>query len=168
MPILHLWEEIGLREFYIFLLSYELRQRKDRKVRVSTLVILFILLGSSVVSHRLGVKADSALGPGKVMKEGSKTFRVFFTDQSYYRGPIRTISPTLWKKKITLPWMNYALRATKITWGGENGKNLMEGRERSRSISQNATEQVVQTVGPVVYFTDWHVLELFLTYNYLK
>lgn len=84
---------------------YELRQRKDRKVRVSTLVILFILLGSSVVSHRLGVQADSALGPGKVTKEGSKTFRVFFTNQSYYPGSIHTVSPTLWKnnKKITLP-----------------------------------------------------------------
>jgi len=42
-----------------FMFSYELRQRKHMKVSVSTLVILFILIWSSVVSHSLDVKAAS-------------------------------------------------------------------------------------------------------------
>lgn len=144
--------------------SYELRQRKDMKVRVSTLVILFILpfgaqLSVTVWVWRLTQPWDQA----RWWKKRSKTFRVFFTNQSYYPAPIHTVSPILWgkKKKITLLWTNYVLMLTKITWGGDNWKNLGEGTERSRSISQNTIEQVVQTVGPVVYFIVWHALEFF-------
>lgn len=80
--------------------SYELRQSKDRKVRVSTLVILFNLLGSSAVSHRLGVKADSALGPGKVMKKR----------EVKHSGCFLQISPiTLVPHKY---WLSYPLEKT--------------------------------------------------------
>lgn len=57
--IVHLWEEMGLKEFILFMFNYELRQRKDMKVSASTLEILFNLIWNSFVSHSLDAKADS-------------------------------------------------------------------------------------------------------------
>lgn len=124
MPVIHIWEETGLREFFfnVQLWAEAKKRHEGQCFHFGNLVYPHLELSCQSQS---GCEGWLSLGTRQGHRRMEvKPSRVFFMNQSYYPTPIHTVSPTLWKTKT--PTFHFTMRKLSSNPGKNNLRRQVE------------------------------------------